>query len=204
MFLHRLILNPLNTQARRDLASRYELHRTLVAALAPDADVPPTQRYLWRLEMAVDGVPQLLVQTPEPADWSRLERIHRGYCKDVAANKPVPLNAIESGRRFSFRLHASPSRVREGRRVNLVTEGDQLAWLDRVSRENGFTVLKCTRGRDYTESSRKSDGNVLALAVAEFDGVLEVDDAEKVRSALGAGLGRGKAFGLGLLSLGRL
>ncbi len=56
MYLSRLQLNPAHPQARRDLASAYELHRSLARAFAPDAATPPP-RFLWRREADHTGLP---------------------------------------------------------------------------------------------------------------------------------------------------
>lgn len=44
----------------------------------------------------------------------------------------------------------------------------------------------------------------IVLAVAQFDGVLEVSDAAALRNALTRGIGHGKGFGCGLLTLAPL
>jgi len=210
MYLHKLILNSRHPQVRRDLSSRYEMHRTLVGALAAEPDEPPPERYLWRLETSKEGVPVLLVQTPEPADWSRLQRLHRAhgssgsYCETVIANKALKLDGVANGASLAFRLHACPTRMVDGKRRGLLSEEDQLGWLARVSEENGFRVVQCERARGYLDHPRKGDGTVVSMPVAEFNGSLGVVDAQRLESSVRGGLGRGKAFGLGLLSLARL
>lgn len=44
----------------------------------------------------------------------------------------------------------------------------------------------------------------VTLAVAEYEGVLQITDLEAFKSMLVNGLGRGKAYGCGLLTLARL
>lgn len=44
-------------------------------------------------------------------------------------------------------------------------------------------------------------GRTIALATARYDGVLKVTDSEKMRHALARGIGHGKGFGCGLLTL---
>ena len=52
---------------------------------------------------------------------------------------------------------------------------------------------------------RDNKGNVhdLKLFSVQFDGVLQVVDTERLVQAIGAGIGSGKAFGCGLLSVAR-
>lgn len=77
---------------------------------------------------------------------------------------------------------------------------------------NGFEVLQDEKGiprlivsnsRELSfrkESQRKS----ITLAMAQYDGVLEVTDAGALRHALTNGIGHGKGFGCGLMTLARL
>lgn len=50
---------------------------------------------------------------------------------------------------------------------------------------------------------RRSDGTTrrVTLQTAQFDGVLEVGDASALRRALTEGIGAGKGYGCGLLTL---
>ena len=201
MFLHKLTPSLRHPQARKDLASRYELHRTLASALAIGEGVPPADRYLWRLDQGRDGAPAILVQTAQPVDWSPLERRHHGYCEDIKANKAMPAGRFEPGEVFHFRLHASPSRMSAGKRSALIDEEEQLAWIRRVAGENGFEIVACDRRHGCLEKHHKADGNHIILAVAEFDGVLRVADMAAFADAIECGIGRGKAFGFGMLSL---
>ena len=50
---------------------------------------------------------------------------------------------------------------------------------------------------------RSSRERKLTLAGASFEGNLAVTDADAFRAALAAGIGPGKAFGFGLLSIQR-
>ena len=77
---------------------------------------------------------------------------------------------------------------------------------------NGFEVLQDKKGiprlivsnsRELSfrkESQRKS----ITLAMVQYDGVLEVTDAGALRHALTNGIGHGKGFGCGLMTLARL
>lgn len=49
--------------------------------------------------------------------------------------------------------------------------------------------------------SRGAQGRTITIATARYDGLLEVTDADKLRHALVCGIGHGKGFGCGLLTL---
>ncbi len=60
--------------------------------------------------------------------------------------------------------------------------------------------------RDTLRFGKTSDNKRLqvTLSTAQFDGVLTVVDADRLREALTAGIGRGKAYGCGLMTLARM
>ncbi|MGB4837192.1 MAG: type I-E CRISPR-associated protein Cas6/Cse3/CasE [Nostocoides sp.] len=141
------------------------------------------------------------------------------------------LDLVVTGRRFGFRLRANPTEStktpatptaiqrgrqdrgeRRGVRVAHRTAGHQLDWFLKRTTTNeaawGFTVqqeplpevqlverdvLRFRKGRDVSHN--------VTLARATFEGVLTVTDSQRLRGLLLAGIGRGKAYGCGLLTL---
>ena len=118
MHLSQLVLNPEHAQARRDLATPYDLHRTLARAF-PDDD-PDAHRarhgVLFRVEDATPrGVP-VLVQSATLPDWTRLAP---GYALRTDGPKPFA-PTLADGQRLRFRLVANPvKRIREEGRETL-------------------------------------------------------------------------------------
>lgn len=107
-----------------------------------------------------------------------------------------------------------------GKRVELRGEEQQLAWLGRKGERGGFRLLHvrtdarvadvrtapapnvtgsrpqhASAAGDPRERQRLTFGSVL------FEGKLEVVNAERFRETLGAGIGSGKAYGFGLISV---
>ena len=206
MFLSKLTLNPQHPQARRDLGDAYEMHRTLARAFVADASTPP-RRFLWRLERSVHANPSsiLLVQSEWLADWNYLESTS-GYAGKIHGNKPVNLEKlVEIGARYRFRLLANPTITRNGKRYGLAKEVDQHAWLTRQGEKHGFSVGAYVRmGNERIQARQGSKGNRIVLHTVLFEGLMLATDPTNLRQAVGAGLGHGKALGLGLLSLGRV
>lgn len=203
MYLSKLTLDPRQPQARRDLADAYEMHRTLVRAFAPNPDTAPP-RFLWRLEsgMAMNAPASLLVQSEVPADWSTIRALS-GYAMEILANKAVDLSGlVQSGKRYRFRLKANPTVTRAGKRYGLMKEDEQMAWFARQGERHGFSVLACLRGAsERIEVRQGAAGRRITVHSILMDGLIEVQDAEKVRQVVCSGLGHAKALGLGLLSL---
>ncbi len=204
MYLTRLWLDPRSAQARRDLADPYDMHRTLVRAFVrSDNDKPP--RFLWRIEPeGAWQAPQVLVQSAAAADWRVLEDLP-GY---LSRNKDVETKALETDRllqgeaRYRFRLFANPTVTRDGRRKGLVGEEGQLAWLARQGERFGFQVeTALVTGSDLLRSHGGT--HAISLLRACFEGTLRALEVEALAGALRGGIGPGKAFGCGLLSLAR-
>ncbi|MEO4045676.1 type I-E CRISPR-associated protein Cas6/Cse3/CasE [Pseudomonas sp. CAU 1711] len=202
MYLTRLRLDPRSAQARRDLGDPYEMHRTLVRAFVKDAErVPP--RILWRAEpTAAWSEPVVLVQAQEPADWSVLEAL-QNYLKGSAETRDIsPDGWLQPEQCYRFRLFANPTVTRDGKRQGLVAEEAQLAWLARQGQRHGFALEAALVTGSEVLRSRKQDGRVSLLRVC-FEGRLRTLDSTALATALRNGIGPGKAFGCGLLSLGR-
>lgn len=204
MHLTRLRLDPRSAQARRDLASPYDMHRTLVRAFVSDAEQTPP-RFLWRLEPTSPWrAPELLVQSAHPAHWETLAALP-GYLQAERAWETRlldELSGLMAQTRCRFRLWANPTVTREGKRRGLAAEADQLAWLQRQGARHGFAVETVLVTGQNRLDSRKGDARLSLLQVG-FEGLLQVTDPTALQQALAAGIGPGKAFGCGLLSLAR-
>lgn len=206
MYLSRLRLNFSSAAARRDLAEPYELHRTLARVYAPD-DATPPPRFLWRLEAdrRTNAAPTLLVQAETPGRWQILEALD-GYAHAIDADKPVDLKQlVQAERRYRFRLLANATVTRGGKRLGLRTDEALQAWIARQGTQHGFELqsLDC-RAQPRMRVARRRGAQAVVIDPALFEGVLEAADPDALRTAVRAGLGHGKAFGLGLLSLARL
>lgn len=201
MHLTRLLLDPRSAQARRDLADPYDMHRTLARVFAEDNEHAPP-RFLWRFEsQAAWSDPVVLVQSVHAADWSRLDAVS-GYLKKPVETKAVLLDRLlQRKARYRFRLLANPTVTREGKRYGLATEDAQLGWLARQGERCGFQVdAALVTLSDVLKSSK--GGSRVSLQRACFEGMLQLLDVDKVAGVLQEGIGPGKAFGCGLLSLG--
>ncbi len=223
MYLSRLLLNPQSRAVCRDLADCQELHRTIMSAF-PQTEAPGRARERFGVLHRLDvdrrrGRLTLLVQSLVVPDWTRLpdDYLIHTVGEENPAVKPVGriFQALAPGTVLSFRLRANPTRKidtktgpdglrRHGRRVELVQEEQQIAWLKRKGCEGGFAVLSLRVGGLTKEKGRRRDGRTapLTLAGVLFEGHLRITDPQKfVSHALARGLGPGKAYGLGLLSL---
>lgn len=103
------------------------------------------------------------------------------------------------------------------RRVELIgdekesVEEKQIKWLTRKGESAGFRLANVAIKKDVAnvasvaqakiKSRRKSGERPMTFGSVVFEGILQVTDAEKFRKALTSGIGSGKAYGFGLLSV---
>lgn len=202
MYLSRLILNPRVRAVQRDLARLNDLHKTILSAF-PDNLAQRDERVLFRLEQPPGGALQLLVQSQGAPDWSQLPAGYLLDRPDNPATKEVNLR-VASGQRLAFRLRANPTKRlsagtgNKGKRVGLYKVEEQMEWLQRKAAQGGFALLSATP----TQQQRTDDNrHQLKFFSVQFDGVLQVAEPERFLQALERGIGSGKAFGFGLLSV---
>ncbi len=206
MYLSKLTLNPRNRLARPDTANPYKMHQTLSRILEPE------KNYLWRLEDTI-----LLVQSESKPDWGQLEP---GYLAQASESKVFDLHDFALDRKYRFRLHANPTisksipqaerelrksgKPKTGKREGLYELEDQTAWLKRQASRSGFELLDfMVSNSDSWRIKKDNNSPPMTLAIAEFDGHLRITNLETFQTCVQTGLGHGKAFGLGLLSLAR-
>ena len=224
MYLSRLILNPRSRAVRRDLADCHSMHQTILAVFpraSDDAEQGARSQFgiLYRLDIEPrTGRFVLYVQSRTEPDWNHLTPdyllrttgLENPACKSVRQQ----YGSIREGVVFRFRLRANPTRKvdtksgpggekRNGRRVGLVREEDLVEWLRRKAEAGGFTLLDLVvhgSGSEAKVSGAHPEGT-LAFRAVVFEGRLLVTDGERFRTTLSSGLGSGKAYGFGLLSV---
>lgn len=212
LYLTRLSLNLRNRQAQRDLANRYELHRTVLRGF-PQA-LPADERILYRVEEDVrSGVVTILLQSLNLPDWQALPA---SYLLQPAEVKPFPV-AFSAGQMLHFRLLANPTRRIKtpssadgeelaSKRVGLLKEEQQLQWLARKAETCGFQLLGVRSAKQPDVigwQSKGKDSRRLTFQSVLFDGVLQVTEPDLFTQALKNGIGPAKGFGFGLLSLAK-
>jgi len=226
IYLSRLILNLRNRAVQRQIANPYQLHRTVMACF-PTGNVglertnDAAAGVLFRLEedTQTNRLP-LLIQSTQPPDWSALPADYLSPPDpfDQVGTNPAVKSfdpTLSTGQMFHFRLHANPTKrlgksfgQDAGKRVGIYDSDKQLEWLQRKGEQGGFQILSAMSGQDQIQKDkieRKATENnathELKFLTVRFDGLLQVTDPERFVETLRAGIGSGKAFGCGLLSI---
>lgn len=218
----RFLVNPQRRGARKLLSSPQAMHAAVLSAFPPDA--AGDGRVLWRLD-AQHPEYRLYVLGPEEPDFTHLVEQAGWATRTWEATDYAPMLArVVTGQEWGFRLTANPVKSlhrpgQRGKTVPHVTEDQQIAWLlDRTPR-HGFEIrgvpssgpggeapdVRVTRRADLGFGKHDDAGpggrRRVTLRQARFDGTLRVTDADALRAAMVQGIGRGKAYGCGLLTL---
>ncbi|HNR02414.1 MAG TPA: type I-E CRISPR-associated protein Cas6/Cse3/CasE [Anaerolineaceae bacterium] len=180
------------------IGNRYRVHQRLRMAYR---DEP---RLLYRIEEMNDYL-RVLAQSATRPDW---EDAFGNF--DVLTGPPVVkelhLDKLQNGGFYRFRLVANPVVTRNGKRLGLFREEDQLGWLTRQLEHSGATLLESQVrqiGLARSEKNPVKDGGVQTHYAVEFNGVLQVEDPLTLASRIAEGIGPAKAYGFGLLTLAR-
>lgn len=212
IYLSQLILNPASRMVQSELQNPYEMHRTLLNGFAGSRQ---NANVLYRLDVhPYSGVMALLVQSTVEPDWQPLTQVGQGhYLHALPVYKAVEL-PLRDGQVLRFRLVANPSFKKDGKRHAYYKETDQRRWLEtkgtgckeKKRPSLGFQVLEMDIQKDgnqhgYSRSDNAGKRHKLTLHTVQFDGRLQITDANKFITAVQTGIGPAKAFGCGLLSL---
>lgn len=179
------------------LANPYRVHQRLCMAY------PAEERLLFRVEENEAGS-VILAQSQDVPDWQAAFGEF-----EVLAREPETksfLLQLALGGMYHFRLLANPTVTREKKRLGLLKEEDQRAWLERQLDRSGACLLGCQVAAKGLQRSRKNprkaEGHQTHLAVL-YEGVLRVENVEGLAEAVKAGIGHAKAYGFGLMSLAK-
>ncbi len=208
LYLSCLTLNPASRQVRAELRDPYQMHRTLARAFPADKAAYAAARVLFRVETK-DNL-RVLVQSRLAPNWEHLGD-GAAYLLESARVKPFD-PSFSPDQRLRFFVRANPTKrlpsgepKKDGPRVELFREEDQLAWLQRKGEHGGFLPQQfnvLAQEKQESAQATRHPGKATHFAV-EYDGLLQVTDPALFRQTLEAGIGAGKGFGFGLLSLAR-
>lgn len=222
----RFLLNPQKRGGRKLLTNPQAMHAAVRASFPPHLE-SEAARILWRVDhnshehvLYVIGPGEIDPRViDEQAGWP-------GRPAQSADYGPL-LDSLRTGHERAFRLTANPVHSlppapgeKRGKVLPHVTPAQQVDWLTRRAPQHGFEILRREDGSEGGDlevivdqrkdiqfsrrDSASSRAGKVALRTARFDGRLRVTDAGAFREALTQGVGRGKAYGCGLLSVARV
>ena len=123
------------------------------------------------------------------------------------------LERITDGSVWQFRLKANPTyqvydeKAGRGKIYAHTTTDHQEEWLKKQAEKHGFALNDgqwlVTGSRWYMFNKKQGSRNNVRMIAATYEGILTVTDAEAFKAALVNGIGREKAYGMGLLTVTR-
>jgi CRISPR system Cascade subunit CasE len=198
MFLSKISMDLALRSVALDLADRDRLHQVILRLFPdfPGGGAPNARErlgVLFRVE-----APIILMQSKlEPVST----RIPAGY--KITATKSISEiypSGVKADKEYRFRLEANvcyrDSETR--RRRPLETDEEHDTWLVMKGQRGGFQLVDYGMEKLPPVLARKGQFHAV-----RFDGVLKVNDLQPFLKALTDGIGPGKVYGLGLLSIGR-
>lgn len=171
--------------------------------------------FLFRIDPCLNGRAVIIVQSAIAPDWD-----YAFHNADFLLAAPADVNSFDprfsKGEYYRFRFTANPTRRLSkhspdakqesiGKRVP-VPPDQFVDWLERQAETAGFSI-----NNDFTtiQSSyiymnkgyKDKNSNGQHLLSVLFNGLLQVTDPDAFRETVVSGIGSGKAFGFGLLSI---
>lgn len=207
MYLSRVELDPTRRSTMAALAAPQKLHGAVEIAFTGER-----RRRLWRLDRLGERLYLLLLSEDVPELSGVVEQFGTGAAAETRSYDPL-LQRVEPGSSWQFRLTANPTKcckdpkapAERGTVAAHCSTKYQKQWLlDRAAkhgfalREEEFTVTRV----QWQHFAKHGTRPVTLLAVT-YEGALQVTDPEQFRALLCQGMGRGKAYGLGLMTVMR-
>lgn len=207
MYLSRIRLNTSLRKTMQAMAAPNLFHGAIESA-----EIGERTRKLWRID-TLYGEQYLLILSKCKIDFSSVAEQFGYGCEYECKNYDGLLECITNGSKWQFRLTANPtiqlsgrsSEKGRGKVLAHITTEYQEEWLCRKAEKNGFSVSEgeyfVTASRWYMFKKNKEQKSKVKLLSVTFEGILTITDADTFRKALVNGIGREKAYGMGLLTV---
>lgn len=212
MYLSRVEIDFKNRRKISDLTHLGAYHNWVEQSFTEKYDEKKRPRNLWRIDN-LKGKYYLLILSENMPDKTKLLKYGvRGTAetKDYSSY----LNKLKTNQILQFRLSANPSYKisipgrKQGKVVPHITIEQQKKWLLDKAKNNGFEIMNTPSGekafdivsREWKNLYHKNSGRV-KLSCVTFEGILKIKDLQKFKQALTTGIGREKAYGMGLLTV---
>ena len=207
MYLSQLHLDGNSRQTRNALSAPNKFHGAVESAFPGSRE-----RNLWRIDQRGGQFYLLVLSAQKPDLTAASEQF--GVQGETWQTKSCQalLERICTDSRWRFRLCANPTYsvpAGTGKRGRVCAHSElehQIQWLIRQGEKHGFLLKReeCSviKEKWYIFKKGTTSNKVTFLAVT-YDGILTVKNAERFKEALCAGIGSGKAYGAGLMTLVR-
>ncbi|KRM87625.1 type I-E CRISPR-associated protein Cas6/Cse3/CasE [Lacticaseibacillus thailandensis] len=226
MYLSRVQIDTNNRRKIKDLTHLGAYHNWVEQSFPNEISGHVRLRHLWRIDQ-LGGKQYLLVLSADKPD---LEQLEEYGVPGTAASKDYDLflQGLSLGETLNFRLTANPTHSvpQEGQRGRVyphVTVRHQMEWLVQRAPEAGFRINESSAPAIVADGAKDVDKELNRLAFnlvsrdqpilrhkgmhvvrvrrVTYEGVLTITDLDKFKQTLTNGLGREKAYGMGLMTV---
>ena len=224
MYLTRMELDVRRKKTMVAFANRRLFHGAVESAFEGER-----KRRLWRIDR-LGNVCYLLIVSEDKPDLTLAFEQFGPYQKEAyweTKQYDKLLNCIENGSMWQFRLTANPTvsrskkknkddfqsqkqdseKIKRGTVYAHKVESYQREWLQKKAEKNGFYVKNenvSVVQSQWMQFTKKEAGNRISFISVTYEGILTVTDKELFVKALTEGIGREKAYGMGMLTVMRL
>ncbi|MFC6295080.1 type I-E CRISPR-associated protein Cas6/Cse3/CasE [Lactiplantibacillus daoliensis] len=219
MYLSRVQIDTNNRYKTKDLTHLGAFHNWVEQSFPAEIATETQSRHLWRIDVLAEKKYLLVLSESKPD----LELLAQYGVPGTAVTKSYAklLDHIQVGQIMQFRLTANPTHTvtrpgeKQGRVMPHITVAQQREWLVKRAEKSGFQLVEQVPAdgpeqpailafdivnREWPMLHRKV-GRGVRLSRVTFEGLLRVEDVAEFKQTLSNGLGREKAFGMGLMTV---
>ena len=222
MYLTRMELDLRRKKTMLAFANRRLFHGAVESAFEGER-----KRRLWRIDRLGNTSYLLIVSEDKPNLKSAFEQFgpyqKEAYWETKQYDKLF--DCIENGSTWQFRLTANPTvssskgrtkynsqeqNKEDGKRGSIYAhnvERYQREWLQKRAEKNGFHIDDenfAVVQSQWMQFTKREEGSRVSFISVTYEGILTVTDKEAFIKALTEGIGREKAYGMGMLTIMRM
>lgn len=211
--LTQIKVNPRSRHAQRDLGDSHGMHQRVMRLLPDGAgveDLRARTSTLHRLDRFPDGSIHLLVQSG--LDTLAVDTLPEGYA--ITAPRTISLDpfhaSLSVGERVRYAITVNPTksistpeRGARSKRITLTGYDDVHQWWARKAEAAGVELVGLPRIDPAIQPTGTRQGQSVRHRAFRIEGVARVGQPDLLRAALVSGIGRGRAYGLGLMTVAR-
>ena len=201
MYLTRMELNVQSRATMRALSSPSILHGTVESAFTG-----ARERNLWRIDKLNGNLGDTERKAGDLTNAVKQFGYDDGFHIPETRDYQPLLDRITTGSSWHFRLKANPTICKKDGGIKAhITPVYQKKWLMDKASAHGFFAeeekFDVSESEWYHFFKGNDGGRAVTILAVTYEGMLTVTDAELFRKALTEGIGREKAYGMGLLTV---
>lgn len=172
--------------------------------------------HLWRLDVQPYGPSSLLLLSEKIPETGTVVRQFSPGGQWESKPYSSYISSIKNGERLAFTLTACPTKSvaqphtngkkPRGKVCAITDRTGWAAWLEERSTRLGFALdgELLIRPCDKITVEKKKENRRFFLCPVRYDGALTVTDKDRFRDTLITGIGRGRAYGMGMMTVARI